>query len=122
MNHYDAIVHPLSRNWWTSLNDWPAFKTKTLYLQQGSALKHHPASRSGSVTYDYDPAKPTPMVGGANLPPITKTPGCGTADQSGRERRSDVIVFNSEVLTEDMPGSCGAIECQALCKIHKEGH
>merc|ERR1711988_1437575 len=54
----------------------------------------------------YDPSTDsgvTPIVGGNNLPLFGKIPTCGTADQSKREQRSDVVVFDSGVLSDDLP-------------------
>jgi len=42
------------------------------------------------------------MLGGNNLPGIGNVPGCGTHDQLARENRSDVVVFDSEVLADDL--------------------
>merc|ERR1712194_198005 len=43
------------------------------------------------------------MLGGANIPFVSKTEGCGTADQVSRERRADVVVFDSPKLDADLP-------------------
>lgn len=46
------------------------------------------------------------MIVGNNLPPyfgLSHIPHCGTADQLPRERREDVLVFDSEPLSEDLP-------------------
>jgi len=92
-----------SKNWWTSLDDWPAFTSATFYLQGGKSLSAEPSQTSGSVAFEYDPSKPTPMLGGANIPGVSKTPGCGSVNQLSRERRSDVLVFDSDRLKDDMP-------------------
>jgi hypothetical protein len=55
------------------------------------------------MAYDYDPSKPAPMLGGASIPFVSKTPSCGSVEQLARESRSDVLVFDSAKLTEDTP-------------------
>mmetsp|Transcript_56821 Transcript_56821/g.166306 ORF Transcript_56821/g.166306 Transcript_56821/m.166306 type:complete len:635 (-) Transcript_56821:32-1936(-) len=96
--------HPLAKTWWTSLDDWPPYSTWTLYLQASSFLGPSPAATNESVTYKYDPLSPTPMLGGGNIPFVCATKGaCGTADQLEREARSDVVVFDSEELRDDLP-------------------
>merc|ERR1711865_1279142 len=44
----------------------------------------------------------TPMLGGNNLPGIGEIKVCGTADQMPKANRSDVLVFDSEPLAEEM--------------------
>jgi len=102
-------------SWWTSLDDWPAFRTWTLFFQSGSSLVEASSAQSGTsfgeaypdhVSFLYDPSHPTPMLGGANIPGISipgYEPGsCGSADQLARENREDVVVFDSTVLKEDL--------------------
>lgn len=57
-----------------------------------------------TAEYNYDPTNPAPMLGGNNLPlPVFfKTAGCGFTEQSSRERRKDVLTFDSAPLPEDM--------------------
>jgi hypothetical protein len=99
-----AFDEPSSKDWWTSLDDWPAFRTSTLYLQSDGSLSSDPAATVGSVKYTYDPAKPTPMLGGGSIPFVCSTKGhCGTSDQLSREKRDDVVVFDSEELHADLP-------------------
>lgn len=100
---------PLTGNWnyWTSLDDFPAFTSKSLYLNADSQLVSEPVEEifTGYLGYTYDPTDPAPMLGGNNLPiPVySKVKGCGTEDQTSREDRSDVLVFESQPLTENMP-------------------
>jgi len=56
------------------------------------------------VSFLYDPSDPTPMLGGANMPFVSATQGqCGSSDQLSREGRSDVVVFDSAALQEELP-------------------
>jgi len=90
-------------NWWTSLDAWPAYHTRTLFFQDGKTLGDLPDNAS-HVSYLYDPSKPTPMLGGASIPTVCKTKGhCGSSDQLEREGRTDVVVFDTAVLAEDTP-------------------
>merc|ERR1719498_528759 len=59
-------------NYWTSLDDFPKANSKQLYLSAGSALGDSPSKTAGSASYEYDPSKPAPMIGGNNLPGVGK--------------------------------------------------
>lgn len=93
-------------DYWTSVDQWPPTPSTvlTLYLTHFSSLHPNPSILDARRSYIYDPTDPTPMVGGTNLP-FTNLPNtslkCGAQDQSAREARSDVIVFDSEELEED---------------------
>lgn len=56
------------------------------------------ASGSGSDSYHYDPADPTPNLGGA----IFAFTGAGALDNAPLERRGDVLTYTSPVLTADL--------------------
>lgn len=43
------------------------------------------------------------MKGGNNLPIVGHIFECGSVDQSKREQRDDVVVFDSGVLSDDLP-------------------
>lgn len=96
---------PVVGNWnyWTSLADFPPFTATNFFLHEGKLLPTA-CDQEGSITYTYDPASPTPMLGGNNLPlPQSNVKGCGTEDQASREARDDVITFDSEALAENTP-------------------
>ncbi|MGA4790165.1 CocE/NonD family hydrolase [Nocardia sp. AB354] len=80
---------------WHDLHSWPPPGTtsETLYLH--APRKLGPALPEGGITsYVYDPADPTPAVGGPSLGP-TSAP----VDNAAHERRPDVTVFRGEPLT-----------------------
>ena len=52
----------------------------------------------GKVSYIYDPAHPTPQIGGSTFNPVN----CGRFPQDKIENRSDVLVFTSSPLGELM--------------------
>jgi len=89
-------------NYWTSLDEFPISTPLKYMLQADGSLATSSATKDGSVTYTYDPSDPAPMLGGNNLPGIGNVPGCGTYDQLARENRSDVLVFDSAVLEDDL--------------------
>jgi len=93
-------------NYWTSLDDFPPFTPTSLFLSADSKLVSEPVESTGFLAYKYDPSHPTPFSGGGNLPlpgPWFKGKGCGSEDQAKRELRDDVLTFDSEILTGDMP-------------------
>lgn len=95
-------MHAGPGNYWTSLDDFPVASAKPLYLIGSAVLGNIPPDTPGSVSYQYDPTHPAPMIGGNNLPEIGNINFCGPADQASREKRSDVLVFASAPLTEDL--------------------
>lgn len=99
MGDFDAAT---VGNYWTSSDEFPT-STPVDYMFQtdGSLATTANMFKEGAVTYTYDPTDPAPMLGGNNLPGIGNVPGCGTYDQLARENRSDVVVFDSEVLADD---------------------
>jgi len=94
-------------NYWTSLDEFPPFTPTSFYLNADSKLLPEPVEEiyTGYLDYTYDPSDPAPMLGGNNLPiPVfSKVKGCGTEDQTKREERDDVLVFESEKLKANMP-------------------
>lgn len=84
-------------NVWRFYENWPpAASPKTLYLYgNGKLLDAPPEDPESSTTYIYDSASPTPSLGGNNL-----FPPSGPHDQREIEARSDVIVFETEALSE----------------------
>jgi len=109
-----AFDGPTVGNYWTSLEEFPVSKSPMSYfLHDDGSLAGSPQTGTfGTVSYKYYPSNPTPMLGANNLPlgdlklPIPlppKTVGCGTYDQGLRESRSDVVTWDTEALTNDMP-------------------
>ncbi len=86
-------------NTWRFYENWPPAATpKTLYLHEGGKLLAAPPQRTESSTaYVYDPASPTPSLGGNNL-----FPPSGPHDQREIEARSDVVVFETDALREPL--------------------
>ena len=70
----------------------------TLYLSAagGGALTEVPPTTVTASEYDYDPADPTPTVGGRLLMPTVVAPGI--QDLSEVARRDDVLTFDGDEL------------------------
>jgi putative CocE/NonD family hydrolase len=67
-------------------------------LHPGGVLSQRPVKASPPDRYTYDPADPTPAVGGA----MFAFQGAGPVDQAPLERRKDVLVYTSEPLVADL--------------------
>lgn len=80
---------------WTDLPDWPpATGEQVLYLQPGGLLGvRAPAGDAGSSTFRYDPADPTPTVGGRLL-----SRQSGYRDDTALAERPDVLAFTGAPL------------------------
>lgn len=97
---------------WREEHEWPLARTRytAFYLSsEGSAnskagdgeLYRHPVRKERPDTFTYDPKSPVPTVGG----PICCEPKIlppGPLDQSAVEKRSDVLVYTSAPLSEDL--------------------
>jgi uncharacterized protein len=91
---------------WREAADWPpSTREHALYLQPGGGLTDtppssaagSPASAVASVRFRYDPADPTPTVGGRLL-----SPDGGYRDDTALAARSDVLSFTTDVLDDDL--------------------
>jgi len=82
---------------WRELPDWPPAGTvaNTLHLGAGGRLTAGQTDGDGDATvFTYDPANPTPSVGGRLMSVRTG----GGQDNSLLERRADVVSFSTEPL------------------------
>ena len=81
---------------WRDLADWPPpeMARQPWYLAAGGSLVPEPPAQPGISSFRYDPADPTPSVGGQLL-----TGKAGAADNRALEARPDVLVFTSAPLT-----------------------
>lgn len=86
---------------WVDLPDWPppGARDHTLFLHPGGALSPEPPAGDEPPTrYRYDPADPTPALGGAML--LERAP---VRDNRPLEARDDVLTFTtSEPLAADL--------------------
>jgi len=90
---------------WRELDDWPpaGSRTTSWFLQsRGGLAPSVPASPGGGPTtadsFRYDPADPTPSVGG----PLLMSNVAGQRDNRALEARSDVLVYSSAPLHTDV--------------------
>jgi putative CocE/NonD family hydrolase len=82
---------------WVDLDDWPApdLEHVTWYLRAGGVLSTEPPTGDEHPdAFRYDPADPTPAVGGIGML------SGGPADNRSLEARPDVLVFTTEALQE----------------------
>ncbi len=87
---------------WRSLPKWPpATSEQALYLQPGGGLADTAPPTDPlpprPATFCYQPADPTPTVGGRLL-----SPGGGYRDDTRLARRDDVLSFTGDPLTADV--------------------
>jgi putative CocE/NonD family hydrolase len=73
----------------------PEFAARRLYLSSGGRLVETPALDSEPDRYRYDPADPTPAVGGTTI-----SSNSGPRDNRNLEARRDVLTYTGEPLTE----------------------
>jgi putative CocE/NonD family hydrolase len=84
---------------WRTLEDWPPpADAHRLFLHSGGNLDDTlPAADSPPCHYRYDPADPTPVLGGAVFLPPT-----GSVDQAPLEARPDVLCYTGAPLAADL--------------------
>lgn len=82
---------------WRDLPGWPpATGEQILYPLPGGGLSEGPApADTGPTAFTYDPADPTPTIGGRSL-----VPPYGYADDSALAERTDVLAFTGPPLPE----------------------
>ena len=85
-------VYVTGEDRWRSLEDWPPPEGRevTLYLQPGGALGPSEPTASPPDRYRYDPADPTPAVGGPVL--MDQQP---VRDNRSLEARDDVLTYTT---------------------------
>jgi hypothetical protein len=82
---------------WVGFDEWPPPATPSRWhLQAEGALSRQPANASAPDRYRYDPADPTPGIGGATL----YTRNAGPQDNRRVEARADVLVYSTPPLTD----------------------
>jgi putative CocE/NonD family hydrolase len=89
------------RDHWNELPDWPPAEASSTawYLQPGGGLTAAtPRSAAIASTFRYDPADPTPSVGGR----IMSMTSAGSRDNTGLERRRDVLTFTTPPLDDEL--------------------
>ena len=99
----DAYVFETGTNQWRQYDQWPPRGTETasLYLQPGGKLAFSAPGESKAPYDEYisDPNKPVPFMSGIS---IGMTSDYMTEDQRFAATRPDVLVYESDPLTEEM--------------------
>ena len=90
----------MGANEWRAFADWPPpAQSERWHLQPGGALAPELPPASEPDRYRYDPADPTPAVGGNSL---GAQKHMGAKDNRALEARKDVLVYTSVVLEQDV--------------------
>jgi len=84
---------------WRDFAAWPpsGYPEQRLHLWPGGVLSGEPAGASAPDAYRYDPADPTPAVGGVRM-----VRDSGRVDNTELEARADVLTYTTAVLDEDV--------------------
>ncbi|MEU0836489.1 CocE/NonD family hydrolase [Streptomyces sp. NPDC005969] len=90
-------VHVGGENAWRDLDDWPLSAAATSWFPTpgGYLTQQAPTDNTPLTSFRYDPADPTPSVGGPLL-----SRGAGPRDNSTLEARADVLTFTGPPLAE----------------------
>lgn len=94
-------VHVGGVDEWRSLPDWPPpdYPSSVWHLHPDGRLANDRPGVSSADRYRYDPARPTPAVGGA----VENFDGAaGAKDNRRLEQRPDVLTYTSDVLSRDL--------------------
>jgi putative CocE/NonD family hydrolase len=84
---------------WVEFREWPPpSEDQPWYLNGHGVLRPSLTGDSPPDRFRYNPADPTPAIGGASL----DWSQAGPKDQREREARADVLTYTSDVLTDDL--------------------
>jgi uncharacterized protein len=99
----------MGRNAWRDEHEWPLARTKytSFFLDGGGSANSSagdgklnviaPTAKEPADTFTYDPLNPVPTAGGAMI-----GPAAGIARQDEVEKRRDVLVYTTPVLSQDV--------------------
>ncbi|MEU1178627.1 CocE/NonD family hydrolase [Streptomyces sp. NPDC005820] len=91
-------VYVTGQGAWRQLAEWPPATSETVrHLQPGGRLLADKPGGGAPSTYLYDPADPTPTLGGPLL-----TLDAGVKDNAALESRPDVLTFTTDPLTDPL--------------------
>ena len=98
-----AQIFETGTNQWRRFDAWPPkqAKPRTLYFRSGGALAFEPPTEKGEAFDEYvsDPAKPVPYT---NDPSVGYPKAYPIEDQRFVASRTDVLVYQTEPLEEDL--------------------
>jgi len=98
----EALVFVTGENKWQSFTTWPPKNTvqKNLYFQPAGAIKFTTSPvKTGFDEYVSDPMKPVPYSEAVNT---RRTTEYMTDDQRFAAKRPDVMVYQTDILTDDI--------------------
>ncbi|CAN5496289.1 CocE/NonD family hydrolase [soil metagenome] len=88
----------IGQHGWVDLADWPPANTDhVLYLADDGSLSATPPATAGPISFTFDPADPTPTIGGRLL-----SNAGGYRNDSALAQRCDVITFTGPALSGDL--------------------
>jgi hypothetical protein len=92
-------LYVMGKNEWQDFDSYPPpAQPIYYYLHDGQCLSTDlPADDSPPISFCYDPANPTPAIGGTGFDIFA-----GPRDNRRLEARSDVLIYTSKPLTHDM--------------------
>ncbi len=96
-----VIFYLMGANEWRTADSWPIAGADrvSFYLGPDGTLRTQPRTGSGSDRYVYDPAQPTPTLGGSIVSNVYPP---GSVDVREVQERSDVISYTTESLEHDL--------------------
>lgn len=94
----------LGEGGWAGATSWTGIARQTLNLNllPGRRLDTRYPEASAPDTYAYDPANPTPVLGGSRFGGRDSSIEQGPADLAAIEARGDVLVYSTDILNEDL--------------------
>ncbi|NQV73233.1 CocE/NonD family hydrolase [bacterium] len=97
----EVMAYGSGSNTWHRFDAWPPSDSSPVsyYLGEMGRLSDTPSVTAGSDSYESDPANPVPYTKEKR---IDRTREYMAEDQRFASERSDVLVYESEVLTEDV--------------------
>ncbi|WP_030167957.1 MULTISPECIES: CocE/NonD family hydrolase [Actinomycetes] len=98
-----VLLYVMGTNEWREESEWPLARAvdTDLFLRAGERLAFDaPAADEGTDTFVYDPEDPVPTTGGAVFMSSAFPPG--PIDQTQVESRSDVMVYTTDTLADDL--------------------
>ncbi len=104
LNLPEAYVFETGKNQWQRKDAWPPkeVKSKNLYFRANGKLSWNPPADDTAALFDQyisDPAKPVPYINGFAT---NMTREYMVEDQRFASRRTDVLVYETEVLSRDI--------------------
>ena len=89
--------------YWTTLDSFPVPQMTDYFLNADKTVTTKNVATDASFSYKSDPNNPIPTVGGNNLPDsIGGSIPCGPLDQAEVDKRDDMILFNTEVFSNEL--------------------